>query len=179
MHLQRIHSSPNCIQKTSMRVVRLRASTRRVLTPGGLPVRFWFHAVWSRPVASHRSLGCRGCPSASGWLRTRMSVRPLVYQQPQQCFCALATQPRAWLDGLTDWARGPPNRFPQVPLASVAMLDGHWFGPGSGLPDSAMRLCSTCAPLTSGVPHGITLQFSLLASAENQFRLDSHPAQAL
>src|ERR1035438_454925 len=38
-----------------------------------------------------------------------MSVRQLVYQQPQQCFCALATPLRAWLDGLTDSARGPES----------------------------------------------------------------------
>jgi len=45
-------------------VVRLRASTRRFLPP--LLALCRFGSVWSRPVALHRELGCRGYPRLLG-----------------------------------------------------------------------------------------------------------------
>jgi hypothetical protein len=94
-------------------VVRLRARHTEGFDPRCL-ARAEAAAVWSRPVASHRSLGRQGFPLAFRWLRTCMSVHPLVYQQPQQCFTRPRIVRRAWLDGLTDRVRGPPNRFPQI-----------------------------------------------------------------
>jgi hypothetical protein len=100
-----------------------------------------------------------------------MSVRPLVYQQPQQCFCAPAMLPRAWLDGLTDRARGPREPVSPDPLTSL-FLGGVWFVPGSVLPDSAMRRsASTCAPSTSGISRE-------MLSTEHQCSMTIYAVQA-
>ena len=57
-------AEPALLLVVCVRVVRLRASTRRFLPP-------WLAlcksgSVWSRPVALHRELGCRGYPRLLG-----------------------------------------------------------------------------------------------------------------
>jgi len=77
------------------------------------PCRIGYVQYGAGPSLCTATLGAIGCPAASRWLQTCMSVHPLVYQQPQQCFGAPATWLRAWLDGLTDRVRGPSNQFPR------------------------------------------------------------------
>ena len=66
-----------------------------------------FRFGWSRPVASHVTLGALVTQDFLV-VTTSMSVHPLVYQQPLPCFCVLSP---ARLVGLTDRVRGPPARF--------------------------------------------------------------------
>src|ERR1700687_2982285 len=98
-----------------------------------------------------------------------MSVYPLVYQQPQQCFCALAIVQRAWLDGLTDRVEvhqsvsSAPLTWVLTPGRSLRafqeedFLTGYEAAPAMRRPASPVharlsQTASTCSSLTSGIP---------------------------
>ena len=132
-------------------MVRLRAKH----TEGFDPRRFAraeAAAVWSRPVAfapqpwalevALQLLG--GCVPACLFARLFTSSLNSASARPR-ALADVAGRPDGPGEGSTESVSPDP-------LASVAVLDGFWFVPGGGLPDSATGLRPTCAPSTSGIP---------------------------
>jgi hypothetical protein len=75
---------------------------------------------------------------------TGMSVRPLVYQQPLPCFCALLISAAGWPYGLGE---GSTNSVSPVPLTCVPVQGGNWFVQSRKLPERAMRLSANASSL--------------------------------
>ena len=103
-----------------------------------------------------------------------MSVYPLVYQQPQQCFCAPESA-AGWPNGP---GRGPPISFTSSSdqgyrIWAVAgsskeedFLTGYEAVPAMPQPNTTAharltQTTSTCAPLTSGIPREMRRSISM------------------
>src|ERR1035438_9700454 len=104
-------------------------------------MRFWFHAVWSRPsrrtvaLGAEVALGFWAATSPHVCSPTCLPAASTVLLRARNATASVAGRPNGLGEGSTE-------SVSPVPLASVSVLDGYWFAPGSGLPDLAMRFSS-------------------------------------
>src|ERR1035437_9022947 len=114
-------------------------------------MRFWFHAVWSRPsrrtvaLGAEVALGFWAATSPHVCSPTCLPAASTVLLRARNATASVAGRPNGLGEGSTE-------SVSPVPLASFIVLDGHWFDPGSRPPDSAMRLCLNMLPFDIRCP---------------------------
>ncbi len=137
-----------------LQVVRLRAKHTEGFDPRcALPVLKRLRAVWSRPVAFAPQPWAPGLP-AGFWVAAHPHVcspaclpaASTVLRRAHDAAAGVAGRPNGPGEGSTE-------SVSPAPLTGFPVPGGCWIVPGSGLPNSAMSVRSTCAPLTSGIPH--------------------------